>query len=70
MFFGFYPITRQAVALPGGNTDMYDLMGKDAVVFHHSAHSGQPTDIPWIGQARDWFTTMWDTISYPHPTAA
>jgi hypothetical protein len=70
VFFGFYPITRQTLALPGGDTDMFDLMGKDAVVFHHSAHSGQPTDIPWIAQARDWFTTMWDTISYPHPTTA
>jgi hypothetical protein len=43
---------------------MYDLMGKDALVFRHSAHSGQPADQPWIEQARHWFDTMWQTISY------
>jgi hypothetical protein len=43
---------------------MYDLMGKDALVFHHSAHSSQPADLPYIEQARNWFDTMWQTISY------
>jgi hypothetical protein len=55
VFFGFYPITRQTIPLPGGDTDIYDLMGKDAVVFHHSLHSGQPTDLPYVQQARAWF---------------
>ena len=64
VFFGFYPITRSSIPLPSGDRDMYDLMGKDAVVFHHSVHSGQPTDIPYIDQARAWFDSMWDTISY------
>jgi hypothetical protein len=67
VFFGFYPIVKQRLPLPGGDRDIYDLMGKDAVVFHHSAHSGQPTDIPYIEQARNWFTSMWDTISYEYP---
>jgi hypothetical protein len=66
-FFGFYPITRASIPLPGGDRDMYDLMGKDAVVFHHSAHSGQPTDLPYIDQARTWFDSMWDTIAYEYP---
>ena len=67
VFFGFYPILRQRIPLPGGDTDIYDLMGKDAVVFHHSLHSGQPTDVPYVEQARAWFTSMWDTISYEYP---
>jgi hypothetical protein len=67
VFFGFYPITRARIPLPGGDRDFYDLMGKDAVVFHHSTHSGQPTDIPYIAQARTWFDSMWDTISYDYP---
>jgi hypothetical protein len=67
VFFGFYPIVRQRLPLPGGDTDIYDLMGKDAVVFHHSLHSGQPTDIPYVEQARGWFASMWDTISYEYP---
>lgn len=67
VFFGFYPITRQRLPLGGGERDIYDLMGKDAVVFHHSVHSGQPTDVPYIEQARNWFTSMWETISYEFP---
>ena len=67
VFFGFYPITRANIPLPSGDRDMYDLMGKDAVVFHHSVHSGQPTDVPYIDQARTWFESMWDTISYEYP---
>jgi hypothetical protein len=67
VFFGFYPIVKQRIPLPGGDRDIYDLMGKDTVVFHHSVHSGQPTDIPYIDQARNWFTAMSDTISYEYP---
>jgi hypothetical protein len=67
VFFGFYPITRSSIPLPSGDREMYDLMGKDAVVFHHSVHSGQPTDLPYIDQARTWFESMWDTISYEYP---
>lgn len=67
VFFGFYPITRNRIPLPGGERDIYDLTGKDAVVFHHSAHSGQPTDVPYIEQARRWFDSMWDTVSYEYP---
>jgi hypothetical protein len=44
--------------------DVYDPMGKDAVVFHHSAHSGHPADAPYVEQARAWFTSMWDNLSY------
>jgi len=67
VFFGLYPIVRHAIPLPGGERDFYDLMGKDTVVFHHSVHSGQATDVPYIEHARTWFTSMWDTISYEHP---
>jgi hypothetical protein len=67
VFFGFYPIVRQRLPLPGGDRDIYDLMGKDAVVFHHCAHSGQPTDLAYVQQARGWFAAMWDTISYQYP---
>jgi hypothetical protein len=63
-FFGFYPIVRHTIALPGGPQPMYDLMGKDALVFRHTIDGGQPADQAWIEQARNWFDTMWQTISY------
>jgi hypothetical protein len=67
VFFGLYPILKPAVQLASGNRDIYDLMGKDALVFNHLAHSGNPTDLPYIDHARTWFTSMWDTISYEYP---
>jgi hypothetical protein len=42
-------------------------MGKDAVVFHHSVRSGHPADEPYVEQARAWFTSMWDNLSYEFP---
>ena len=46
---------------------MYDLMGKDAMVFHHSVHSDHPAGAPYVEQARSWFTAMWDNLSYEFP---
>jgi hypothetical protein len=34
-FFGFYPIAEHTVSLHGEPVPMYDLMGKDATMFHH-----------------------------------
>jgi hypothetical protein len=67
VFFGLYPIIKHTIPLGDGHRDMYDLMGKDAVVFHHSVHSRQPADAPFVHQARAWFDTMWDNISAEFP---
>jgi hypothetical protein len=67
VFFGLYPITKHHIALPSGGRDIYDLMGKDAVVFHHSVHSGQPADEQYVEQTRTWFDAMWENISYEFP---
>jgi hypothetical protein len=50
-----------------GQTFPSRAQGKDAVLFHHSVHSGQPTDIPFIEQAQTWFASRWETISYEVP---
>jgi hypothetical protein len=63
-YFGFYPIAKHDVPFAGGTYAIYDLMGKDALVFHRSARSGQPADLAYVEQARTWFDTMWQTISY------
>jgi hypothetical protein len=67
VFFGFYPIVRNTITLPSGPREIYDPMGKDAVVFHHSTRSGHPADEPYVEQARAWFTSMWDNLSYEFP---
>ena len=67
VFFGLYPIVKHNIPFADGPRDIYDLMGKDAVVFHHSIHSSQPADAPYVEQARAWFNSMWDHISYEFP---
>jgi hypothetical protein len=66
-FFGLYPLVEHKIPFADGNHAMYDLMGKDAVVFRHSARSGHPADEQFVEQAQGWFDGMWDHISYEFP---
>ena len=63
-FFGFYPITEHAVTLHGETVPMYDLMGKDATMFHYE-QGGDPDSIggQYVAQAQAWFDSMWSTVS-------
>ena len=63
-FFGFYPITEHAVTLHGESVPMYDLMGKDATMFHYE-QGGDPDSIggQYVTQAQAWFDSMWSTVS-------
>jgi hypothetical protein len=67
VFFGLYPLAEHNVPIPGGTRDMYDLMGKDAMVFRYSQASGQDADTQFIEQSQGWFDSIWDTISYEFP---
>jgi len=66
-FFGLYPLIKHTIPMSGGQHDMYDLMGKEAVVFRHSAASGDQADAQFVDQAQAWFNSMWDNISYEFP---
>lgn len=66
-FFGLYPLVEHKIPFPDGSHAMYDLMGKDAVVFRHSARSSDPADAQFVEQAQGWFDAMWDHISYEFP---
>jgi DNA-binding transcriptional regulator YhcF (GntR family) len=63
-FFGFYPITEHAVTLHGEPVPMYDLMGKDATMFHYE-QGGDPDSVggQYVAQAQAWFDSMWSTVS-------
>jgi hypothetical protein len=65
-FFGLYPLVEHAIPFPDGSHAMYDLMGKDAVVFRHSTR-GDAADAQFVKQAQGWFDSMWDHISYEFP---
>ena len=63
-FFGFYPVREHVINLGGTPRAIYDLMGKDAILFHHSVTDDDTsTGSQYVEQARDWFESMWSTVS-------
>jgi DNA-binding transcriptional regulator YhcF (GntR family) len=62
-FFGFYPVKQHAVTIKGDQHKMYDLMGKDAVLFQHTSDADEgSTSSQYVEQARTWFDSMWNTV--------
>ena len=63
-FFGFYPVREHVITLGGAPRAIYDLMGKDAILFQHSVTDDDTsTGSQYVEQARDWFESMWSTVS-------
>ncbi|MDX8051882.1 winged helix-turn-helix domain-containing protein [Lentzea sp. BCCO 10_0798] len=63
-FFGFYPVREHVLSLGGEPQAIYDLMGKDAILFQHSSTDDDTsTGSQYVDQARTWFDSMWNTIS-------
>lgn len=63
-FFGFYPVREHVISLGGEPRAIYDLMGKDAILFHHSINDDDTsTGSQYVDQARTWFDSVWDTVS-------
>jgi hypothetical protein len=64
-FFGFYPITEHVVKAGGGVHSMYDLMGKDSLLFQHSIDDAEDTSAAaaYVTQARMWFDSVWATVA-------
>ena len=64
-FFGFYPVREHKVTLNGEARPMYDLLGKDAVLFHHTLSDDDASiGSQYVEQARAWFDSIWTTISH------
>jgi DNA-binding transcriptional regulator YhcF (GntR family) len=63
-FFGFYPVREHVISLGGQPRAIYDLMGKDAILFHHSiTDDDTSTGSQYVDQARTWFDSMWTTVA-------
>lgn len=63
-FFGFYPVREHVISLGGQPRAIYDLMGKDAILFHHSiTDDDTSTGSQYVEQARTWFDSMWSTVA-------
>jgi hypothetical protein len=63
-FFGYYPVQEHTVRLDNEPIPMWDLMGKDTVLFHHSADS-DPDSLAsqYRQQSQMWFDSLWDTVA-------
>ncbi|MBG0819314.1 GntR family transcriptional regulator [Planomonospora sp. ID91781] len=64
VFFGFYPVVKHTVRIKGEPHEMYDVMGKDAVLFHYQVtEDASSMQSQYVAQVRTWFESMWSTIS-------
>ncbi|OLT10147.1 GntR family transcriptional regulator [Pseudonocardia sp. CNS-139] len=64
VFFGFYPVREHVLSLGGEPQAIYDLMGKDTILFHHSmSDDDTSTGSQYVEQSRMWFDSVWNTIS-------
>ncbi|MGH3845893.1 MAG: GntR family transcriptional regulator, partial [Pseudonocardiaceae bacterium] len=63
-FFGFYPVREHIISLGDTPRAIYDIMGKDAILFHHSiTDDDTSTGSQYVEQARTWYDSVWDTIA-------
>jgi len=65
-FFGFYPVIERTVAIADAEHRVFDLMGKDAVLFHHAVRD-DPTGVEahFVRQSTLWFDSVWDSVARP-----
>jgi DNA-binding transcriptional regulator YhcF (GntR family) len=63
VFFGFYPVAKHTVTLDDQPVPMFDLMGKDTILFHYAIDDDSASMASqYVKQARTWFDTVWDTV--------
>jgi len=63
-FFGYYPVQEHKVPLDGEPTPIWDLMGKDTILFHHSAESDpEAMASQFVQQSRMWFDSVWSSVA-------
>ncbi|GAB3914932.1 GntR family transcriptional regulator [Kibdelosporangium lantanae] len=63
-FFGFYPVARHSVAVNGQPTEIFDPMGKDAVLFHYAKSDDESAvDSLYVEEAQKWFNSVWETVT-------
>lgn len=63
-FFGYYPVQEHTIKLDNEPTPMWDLMGKDATLFHHSADT-DPDSLgsQYVQQSAMWFDSIWNSVA-------
>lgn len=66
-FFAFYPVVEHAVKIGDDELPTYDVLGRDASLFHFAASEGDGDGTSlgplYVDQARGWFESVWTTIA-------
>jgi DNA-binding transcriptional regulator YhcF (GntR family) len=63
-FFGFYPAVERTVTIQNEPVAIYDLMGRDATLFHFATSDDDTSHgTQFVGAARVWFDSLWTTIA-------
>ncbi|KOG31059.1 GntR family transcriptional regulator [Streptomyces resistomycificus] len=63
-FTGYYQVQPNKVVAQGQPIDIYDVLGKDTVLFHHSVNEGESSHgAMQVQQAQAWFESWWNTIA-------
>ncbi|MEV0682692.1 hypothetical protein AB0I35_02390 [Nocardia sp. NPDC050378] len=63
-FSGYYPVVEHTIPLDGENVAMWDLMGKDATLFHHARDvDPDSTGSQFVAQSLLWFDSIWNSVA-------
>ncbi|MGW0252772.1 GntR family transcriptional regulator [Nocardia goodfellowii] len=63
-FFGYYPVVEHKVKLDGESVPIWDLMGKDATLFHHAQDADlDSTGSQFVAQSQMWFDSIWNSVA-------
>lgn len=64
VYFGFYSVVEHEVTLKGEPAKVYDVMGKDANLFHFAADDDETSVGPeYVREASRWFESVWSTVA-------
>jgi DNA-binding transcriptional regulator YhcF (GntR family) len=65
VFYGFYPVVKHRVTVNGKQVPIYDVLGKDATLFHFASDGDGDTAIgaQYVQEALNWFNTTWSTVA-------
>lgn len=65
-FLGFYPVTERTVTIADAEHRIFDLMGKDAVLFHHAVGDDRMgVEAQFVQQGARWFDSVWYSVARP-----
>jgi hypothetical protein len=56
-------VVEREVEIGGKSVPIFDAVGKDTVLFHHSvSDDDRATGSQYVDQARRWFDSLWGTL--------